>query len=158
MNYNTYKARNYRARKIEHYMVLHGSAPLCECGCGGHVRFNQNGDPNRFITKHNQKVISDWSAALAKRTEDHIDIEPLREGLLRVKDKRGWTLAQLADGCGISLNHLSKLLYGDQRKIKYENAQSMLRRLAGMAAPISTHQRRMANRAAAAERSLPGAR
>lgn len=140
----------YRRRNIETYLAEHGSTPECECGCGENVNFNANGKPNRFMVGHAaRKNRMEYSEAMRKRRaemrEDSIPIEDFTSAVREYKESHGLTWAQVANGGGISREHLNTIIYEKSRTSKAvgrEWATNFFRRLAGLPAPPGPEQLR----------------
>lgn len=137
--------QQWRARKIESYLSAHGCPPLCECGCGALVNFNSNGQPSRFLRGHASRIgVTGFKAVNESRARERVDIVKFREGMQRIRQKRGWTLKEMAEFLGMTENHLCRLLYGDQRSVTRKLAVRCLRRLNGEATEATALEQRIA--------------
>lgn len=129
-----------RERRVAEYLAEHGEPPMCECGCGEHVKFSHWGKPNRFVIGH--KI--DVEKMLDKQYEDHyIPVERVREALNKIRQERGWTVKELAEQAGLSLPHMRSVLYSKKQFKKYgfdaKWIENMFRRIQGMPAPPTSY-------------------
>lgn len=138
------KAReSMRQRRIDKYLEENGEPPLCKCGCGNRVIFNDKGKPNLYILNHHNRDID--FIFRAKYDYDHrVCIKAFRKGVFDLKEQNGWTVTQVAERGGIAPSHLEALLYDKKKNNKYgldrEWAENFFKRLLGRPAPPSTYQ------------------
>jgi transcriptional regulator with XRE-family HTH domain len=120
------------ARRVQ--MLESGELPLCACGCLEFVNLKSDYRPAKFIRGHR---VSRWDDL------DTIDIQTFRRALFELKSKKGWSLATLADRGGLSLDHLSSLLYDKRkRRVTKDLAENFLRRCVGLPAAPSPRDRK----------------
>lgn len=135
--------RRFREKNIADYLAEHEAPPLCVCGCGQHVRFNDKGRPNRYVNGHH---LGDETPLMAWMEERYrIPKQRVVEALQKIRKERRWTVKELARRAGISQTHMTDILYAkDKGKIGMDPVfvENMFRRIQGMAAPPSKHMLR----------------
>ena len=129
-----------KERRIAEYIEKHGSAPLCECGCGQNVNFDCIGKPNKYIIGH----MIDLQKMLDTKFANHyIPAERVRDDLYKIRVERGWTVKVLAEHAGLSLSHMRTVLYDKKQFDKYgfevQWVENMFRRLNDLPAPPTTY-------------------
>jgi hypothetical protein len=157
-NEAAYKKR-WRQGRIDTYLAEHGNPPKCGCGCGGHVKFDQNGIPRTYMHNHQPKpglALGPKVKPGSRPLDELIPIEQFRELMWKIKNERGLTWPQLAEMGGISSTHLRTLIYKNSKKhVGKEWLSNLLARMSGLPAPASTYQKRqmtLSNRRHAATR------
>lgn len=123
------RRRERRAHAIEAYVLLYGR-PGCSCGCGAFVRFDRDGKPSRFVLGHTSPG---FDAANQARLAGNLPVEDFRRALFKLKEAKGWTIADLAEAAKCSQSSMQGLLYAKRRKtVSREWATDFFRRIAGM--------------------------
>lgn len=120
--------------------------PSCRCGCGEPVRFNANSGMTQYVNRAHQLWDKDYSAmaVLGPAAKDSIPIEEFRKAVRHLKERKGYTYAQMAELGGQQPGWLSTYMYDKRYKsIGREAATSFLRRLAGLPEGASKHQSRV---------------
>jgi len=135
-----------RQRLIDEYVAANGH-PVCECGCGTVCGFDSSDRPYRFVRAHNfTDEARSRAAALTPGSvpvEECIEIEKFRAAVRKLKDEKGWTLADVGDRGGIGVDHMKVLMYAKARRhVSKEWAENFLRRVYGMGAPPTAYQQR----------------
>ena len=127
--------RRLADKKKREYLEEHGQTPLCLCGCGEHVGFNDKGRVNRYINGH-QVVAIPGHINDRFDMRERIPIERVREALQRIRNERGWSVAELAERAGLSLTHMQGILYDKRKWNKYgidrTLVEQMFRRIQGL--------------------------
>jgi hypothetical protein len=147
------RERNAKARKkwadskIKKYLEEHGQTPLCECGCGEHVRFSDKGDVQRYLNGHygfNAANEVRWSP------DKYVPAEKFREVLRRIMNEKGLSLKQLAETAGIAESTLHSMLYDKKRYSKKgfskTRCEYILRRIYGMPTAANDQIRKKAQK------------
>jgi lambda repressor-like predicted transcriptional regulator len=139
----------WRDRNIQDYLDAHGGEmPYCECGCGNKIEnFDGYCVPRRFLKGHFHGSLDSIAMAHKVRRDRSIEVEPFRQAMLKIKERNGWTLRELAEHSGVSKKHLESVMYDKKKKhVTREYAVGVLSRLAGKPVPPSTYQKkRIAN-------------
>ena len=113
--------------------------PACRCGCGEPVRFGVNGGLNLYLnTAHDKWDTSTRRRLHAPKYPDLVEHAVFVEMVQRVRVAKGWTVEETAIRGGWSPGRLSGVLYGSrQQRIRLATARPFLRRLGGLAGPMS---------------------
>lgn len=137
---------------MQEYLQLHGSFPLCACGCGLEVSIDRDGRPGRV---HGTHRANSFEKAVAARVEGNIPIDKFRAAVHKIRGEKGWTLKQTAEKGGLSYNQMSNIMYSTRRKsVSKEWATPFFRRLAGLPAPLTAFQQARIDREIKAERRV----
>lgn len=142
---------NFLLKRTAQYVHEHGSMPFCECGCGETVRMNSRGIPNRFAGVNHQSRVNDMAQLSSRGKEEaaarngDVPVQKFREVVLRLKEQRGLTWAELADMAGVSVKTLRSAVYVPNKKyVTREWATAFFQRASGMAVTPSEGYRRRA--------------
>lgn len=132
------RSKSRKIREVEAWGDV--ITPACGCGCGEPVGINDKG-PKVFVNRAHQgwaRRGSTWERS------GSIEIEKFRAAVRKIKESKGWTWTEMAAHGGWSHGML-KCYMADKRynSVGLDVATSFLRRCAGMAGEMSTHQKRM---------------
>lgn len=141
----------YRKRKIQEYLDEHGTTPLCACGCGEHVKFNNQGKPRKFAGQNHHMDTAAMSQKMSEihaeraAKEDRIPIDVFRDAVRQVKEQKGWSWVQMAEAGGWSVNHLKSTVFDQRAKnVGRQLGEDFFNRIAGRPAPPSNHMLKQA--------------
>ena len=115
----------FRERKIEQYILKHGK-PVCGCGCGGFTKFDQRGNPRKYILHHSHRN------RLEKYKDDPnwISTDQFLGVLEKLGEKKGLTWAEMARRCSKNRGYFANLR--KQTYIHKTVATELLRRISGI--------------------------
>lgn len=147
-------SKKMRDERIAAYLAEHGSPPVCECGCGEHVRFSDKGKPNRYVRFHQP---TGHHLLVYQENIPRVSLERFRAVFMKMKADKGWTLNQMARKGGISPAHLATIFYDNRKYQRYglseEWVRNFLNRLYDRPAPPSTHMLKQQSKIEEAYRS-----
>lgn len=122
--------------------------PACECGCGEPVRYSRYG-PQKFVNRAHsywhRKYVS-YGFMVQQEKLKYIEGDRFAAALRRIMADKGYSQRELARRGGWQYGEVTNFLYGRKTRITETRAKSFLRRVAGLAEPLTPHQIKLAER------------